>query len=168
MFFSTNSEKLDPNHKKKYNKVLERYCNFYDIFEFMTKDNSDLETAYLMKYYLDEFYKKSDINNAKYRLEELIKEFRQCPVKQMNQFANTLSKWKYEIVNSFIRVDGKRITNGIIENRNKSIKLLKHSSNGYLNWSRFRNRIMFSLNPDATYHMYPINNKKDEIMIPSK
>ena len=168
MFFSTNSEKLDPNCKKKYNSVLERYCNYYDIFEFMTKDNSELDLAYLMKYRLDEFYKKSDINNAKARLEELIKEFRECPVKQMNQFADTLSKWKYEIINSFIRVDGKRITNGIIENRNKSIKLLKHSSNGYLNWSRFRNRIMFCLNPDTTYHMYPISNRKNEIMTSSK
>lgn len=49
----------------------------------------------------------------------------------------------------------------LIENRNKSIKLLKHSSNGYLNWHRFKMRIMCSLNNDSTYHMYPIKNKRD-------
>lgn len=76
----------------------------------------------------------------------------------MRDFANILTKWKREIVNSFIRADGKRISNGIIENRNKSIKLLKHSSNGYLNWHRFRNRVMYCLNDDAAYHMYPIKN----------
>ena len=80
---------------------------------------------------------------------------------EMIEFGNTLSKWKYEIVNSFVPANGRRISNGLIENRNKAIKLLKHSSNGYLNWNRFRTRIMFSLNNDTTYHMYPINNKGD-------
>ena len=34
----------------------------------------------------------------------------------------------------------------IVENRNKTIKLIKHASNGYLNWERFRNRILYTLN----------------------
>ena len=38
------------------------------------------------------------------------------------------------------------MNNGLIENRNKSIKLLKHSSNGYTNWDRFRARVLYSLN----------------------
>lgn len=41
----------------------------------------------------------------------------------------------------------------IVENRNKSIKLIKHASNGYLNWERFRNKILFSLNSDTTYYL---------------
>lgn len=94
----------------------------------------------------------------KKNIDELITLFKSSPIKEMKDFANTLTKWKREIVNSFIRADGKRISNGIIENRNKSIKLLKHSSNGYLNWHRFKNRVMYCLNDDATYHMYPIKN----------
>ena len=80
-------------------------------------------------------------------------------IKEMMDFGNTLVKWKYEIVNSFVPANGRRISNGLIENRNKSIKLLKHSSNGYLNWHRFKTRIMYSLNKDSTYHLYPIKNK---------
>lgn len=75
-------------------------------------------------------------------------------------FGNTLVKWKYEIVNSFVPANGRRISNGLIENRNKSIKLLKHSSNGYLNWHRFKTRIMYSLNKDSTYHLYPIKTRR--------
>ena len=43
------------------------------------------------------------------------------------------------------------MNNALIENRNKSIKLLKHSSNGYTNWDRFRNRVLFCLNEDSTF-----------------
>ena len=35
----------------------------------------------------------------------------------------------------------------------------KANSNGYRNWERFRNRVMYVLNDDATYYMYP--KKKD-------
>ena len=75
-------------------------------------------------------------------------------IKEMMDFGNTLVKWKYEIVNSFVPANGRRISNGLIENRNKSIKLLKHSSNGYLNWHRFKTRIMYSLNKDSTSVSY--------------
>lgn len=63
-------------------------------------------------------------------IEELIISFRNSQIKEMMDFGNTLVKWKYEIVNSFVPANGRRISNGLIENRNKSIKLLKHSSNG--------------------------------------
>ena len=78
----------------------------------------------------------------------------------MNEFGNTIVRWKNEIINSFIKVNPektKRVNNGIIENRNKTIKNIKHNSNGYRNWERFRNSVMYVLNDDATYYMYPKN-----------
>ena len=149
----------DPNVEKKYNKALRTYHNYYSLHSCILDNDPILENIPLLKNELDNFYKNSNIETAKKNIETLIKEFNQSSIKEMNNFSNTLIKWKYEIINSFITVDQKRITNGIIENRNKSIKLLKHSSNGYLNWSRFRNRILFSLNKDATYHMYPIKKR---------
>ena len=70
-------------------------------------------------------------------------------------FANTLTNWKKGIINSFIIVDDKtnrKMNTAIVENRNKSIKLLKHASNGYLNWERFRNRILYTLNEDTNFY----------------
>lgn len=71
---------------------------------------------------------------------------------ELQIFADTLIRWKQEIINSFLIIPGtqKRLNNGLIENRNKSIKLLKHSSNGYTNWSRFRNRVLYTLNDDTS------------------
>lgn len=163
MFFTNDNRIFDPNVEKIYNHVLEGYYNYYDIFDFMVKHDSILDLAYDLKYELDEFYRKSTEKNALQKIEELIISFRDSQIKEMADFGNTLSKWKYEIVNSFVPANGRRISNGLIENRNKSIKLLKHSSNGYLNWHRFKTRIMYSLNNDSTYHMYPIRNKGDYI-----
>lgn len=148
----------DPNVEKKYNKALGTYHNYYSLYSSIIENDPILENAVILKSELDDFYKNSTIETAKANIELLIREFNQSTIKEMNNFSNTLIKWKYEIINSFTVVNNKRITNGIIENRNKSIKLLKHSSNGYLNWKRFRNRIMFSLNKDSTYHMYPIRD----------
>lgn len=163
MFFTNDNRIFDPNEKKVYNHVLEGYYNYYDLFDFMVKHDSVLDLAYDLKYELDQFYSRSTEKNALSKIEELIVSFKSSQIKEMIEFGNTLSKWKYEIVNSFVPANGRRISNGLIENRNKSIKLLKHSSNGYLNWHRFRTRIMYSLNNDSTYHMYPIKNKGDFI-----
>ncbi|MBS5116238.1 MAG: transposase [Erysipelotrichaceae bacterium] len=128
--------------------MVKNRFNYYSLYSSIIENDPILENAVLSKSELDDFYKNSTIETAKANIELLIREFNQSPIKEMNNFSNTLIKWKYEIINSFTVVNNKRITNGIIENRNKSIKLLKHSSNGYLNWKRFRNRIMFSLNKD--------------------
>ncbi len=74
-------------------------------------------------------------------------------------------RWKNEIINSFIivytsRKDGKlievKINNGITENKNRTLKRLKNNSNGYKNWDRFRNRSLYVLNENDTYHLNPI------------
>lgn len=51
------------------------------------------------------------------------------------------------------------MTNAIIENKNAIIKCVKKNANGYTNWERFRNRIMYVLDPKATYSLYPIQNE---------
>lgn len=160
-----NDIKLDPNDEKKYNSVLQGYYNYYDIFDYMIHIDKSLDIAVDMKDMIVSFYSKCSYENAEKELNSIIKELRSCSVPQLSTFADTLSKWKYEIVNSFIIIDkktGKRINNGLIENRNKSIKCIKHNSNGYLNWSRFRNRILYTLNDDATFHMYPMFKKEDD------
>ena len=76
----------------------------------------------------------------------------------MSSFASTLNKWKKEIVNSlriYSELNNRTISNAIIENRNKIIKNVKHNSNGYHNWNRFRNRLMYVLTPDAGYRIIP-------------
>ena len=91
-------------------------------------------------------------------LEELIKRFRECTIVELSSFASTLNKWKKEIVNSlrvYSELNHRTVSNAIIENRNKIIKNVKHNANGYRNWERFRNRLMYVLIPEAGYRIIP-------------
>lgn len=169
VLFSQKDNLLDPNKEKKFNRVMNQYMNLYDIYEYIINNNDELDTVCYLYSQLHNFYRKNTYETAKEQLEELIDMMKSSQIAEMEQLANTMVKWKKEIVNSFIIVDRKinkdgkeyvkKINNGIIENRNKSIKLIKHSSNGYTNWQRFRNRVMYSLNSDSTFRLYPRKKK---------
>lgn len=150
LLFSGNPEYTDPNRKKKYNSVLGRYCNFYDLYEMLLSTDPLLKEAVEIRDDLHLFYSQCQHANAKDELEKLIITCRTSNIKMIQDFANTLVNWKQEIINSFIIIPSinKKMNNGLIENRNKTIKLLKHSSNGYTNWSRFRKRVLYTLNDD--------------------
>lgn len=163
LLFSSNNKILDDNMEKKFNNRLGIYCNYADLYDYMIHLSNDLEIACTLQNEVKYFYDHCNQENAKEKINELIVDFRNCPVPNVSQFANVLSRWKNEIINSFIIVDKKsnrRMNTAIVENRNKTIKLIKHASNGYLNWERFRNRILLSLNDDATFYLTTI--KKGE------
>ena len=139
---------FDPNDEKKFNRKLNRYLNQYDIYQLILQIDPILKEAIEIKDDIHYFYRHNTYDNAESRLNELIIMCRTSNVVPLQKFSNTLTQWKSEIINSFIKIPSlnKKMNNGLIENRNKSIKLLKHSSNGYTNWDRFRARVLYSLN----------------------
>ena len=58
-------------------------------------------------------------------------------------------KWKINIKNSFIRINGKRLSNGPMEGINSRIKTMMKSANGFRNFNRFRNRVIYSINKNV-------------------
>lgn len=146
-----NEERIsDPNCEKKFNKVLNRYCNLNDIFHMIMEIDPLLSEAVNLKDIIHSFYRNTLYQDAKEELESIIVLCRTSNVKGLQDFSNTLCEWKQEIINSFIKIPSinRKMNNGLIENKNKSIKLLKHSSNGYTNWNRFRARVLYSINGD--------------------
>ena len=81
-----------------------------------------------------------------------------CPmhtkIPEFISLASTLSNWKQEIANSFVLFDGFRVSNGPIEGRNSLIKKVLKLANGYSNFTRFRNRVMYCLNRFSS-HSFP-------------
>ena len=136
----------------------------------MLSIDEELETASNLKDQVVYFYNHCNYDNAKKKLEEIEAEVAKAQNEaekvneEMSPFTNTLINWKNEIINSFIIVDNKskrRMNTAIVENRNKTIKLIKHASNGYLNWERFRNRILYTLNDDTTYYFACIRKDRN-------
>lgn len=155
MIFSKNKDILDPGKEKKMNHALGQYCNLYDLFTLLENTNEDMTEMINLKDELYDFYSNSTYEEAKTRINDLIIHFRSSAVPELVPFANTLTQWKPEIINSFIIIPGinKKMNNALIENRNKTIKLLKHSSNGYTYWKRFRNRVLFTINEDEKFKL---------------
>ena len=170
---TSKTELLNPNQSKRYNHKLKGYYNYDDLLRMMTSYDPILEEAVNLKDALDYFYTHCTYHTADEKLNELIRLFSSSSIKELCEFSSTLNHWHREIVNSFITVltvidkNNKerhlRIHNAIIESRNKAIKHLKHNSNGYLNWERFRNRVLFSLNNDTTFYLYPPVDRKGDV-----
>lgn len=167
---------FDPDAPKKMNQHFHKYLNYYDIRNMVLDIDEELTEAWSLKDKLVDFYNTCTFEDAEKHLNEIIKEFKISSVTEIKEFSKTLTKWKNEIINSFYilgyeyKVDSeqghvdaqyKKMNNAIIENRNSIIKILKKNANGYTNWTRFRNRILYVLDSDSTYSLYPINKKKE-------
>lgn len=165
---------FDENRTKYFNKKLNKFANFADIREEMEKI-PNIKEIWDLKDDLDKFYATNTYESAPEALTELIKKFKKSKIPEMNSIGGTLSNWKQEVINSFLVVKleyeindktgevtriPKHISNAIIENRNAIIKCVKKNANGYRNWDRFRNRIMYVLDPKATYALNPMYQSK--------
>lgn len=101
-------------------------------------------------------------------------EFASSPVGEMNEFAALLIRWENEILNSFIPFRMEYVTNrsgksfwktrrlnsSLVENKNRVIQTLKRNANGFTNWKRFCNRVLYVLDPSVTFSI-PSNPKEE-------
>lgn len=165
-------EIFDPNIPRKYNKKLNKYCNYNDLLTMILDIDPKLKEAYNLKFFLNNFYDTATIITARTDIETLISKMYDSSISEFNEFGNTLRQWKQEIIISFNLIEeriykqdpktGKTVAetkwrkanNAIAENRNKVIKQLKHNANGFHNWERFRTRALYVLNDDATYRIF--------------
>jgi len=118
----------------------------YRILHYMLELDPTIKEAYLLKDAYLEFNKYSKFDEAKELLDELIDDFHRSNIKEMNEFGRLLYRWRKEIINSFIRINGKRLSNGKIERTNRQIKTLFNNAYGFRNFYRTRNRCMFVIN----------------------
>lgn len=164
LFYTSNQYYFDPNTKKKYNKVFQKYMNYLDIYDHMIHCNEDLEKALFLKDDFETFFKTCTYDDAGEALDNLIRDFKASHIDEMKHFAGTLAQWRNEIINSFIPInsDNELVNNSRIESVNKKIKTLKRCANGYRSFSRLRNRIMYVCNRNATYSLSPIKRKENK------
>ena len=95
----------------------------------------------------------------------MIKRFKHTQVEESISVAQTLSSWKEEILNSFIWINNRRISNGPVEGKNNYIKKILSNANGMTNFQSARNRILYSQNK---YEKYDLNIEyNDSIKIKS-
>jgi transposase len=121
----------------------------YKVIDEMLNLSDELKAAYELKEEYRNFNSSATIDNAKEWLDELIIKFKSSRIPDYIPFWSLLQNWHDEIINSFNRINGHRISNGPMERVNRDIKTILGISFGCTNFNRVRNRIMFSLNPNS-------------------
>ena len=146
---------------KFYNRKLHGWYDKHSIRKIILNIDPKLKLAYELYLKYIEFNMTPSYEKACEEIEEIIESFFCSGIKQFIDIAKTLSHWKEYILNSFIRVESadkktqRRLSNGPIEGINSIIEKINVNGNGYTNFFRFRNRIIFSINKNV-----PIKFKK--------
>lgn len=142
------------SYERKKNRHFRYYTSENEILDMMLLIDPLLKKAYtLVQKYLS-FNKRNyngDLEAVRNDLTALINDYRLAVNEDFHNLAATLENWKEEIIASFSIVNGKRVSNGPIEGRNSLAKKVLKLANGYSNFQRFRNRIMYSLNKLAAH-----------------
>ncbi len=108
----------------------------HELLKRTLKIDRELNDAYELYHqyvrFNDTFY--DDRSKVLDDLNEIINGYRISGIREFRQLADTLNNWKAEIVNSFDRYKGVRVSNGPIEGRNSLIKKILRIANGYSNF----------------------------------
>lgn len=133
----------------------------HEILEYIFTIDKRLEIAYHLLHEYRNFNQTATIENAEEWLDEVIQKFIRSGIKQYEKVWKMLKNWRLEIVNSFNKINGFRITNGSMERVNRDVKTMFRLSFGSTNFERMRNRIMFAINKDAPI-LYNRKNKTNK------
>ena len=136
------------------------YLDEHQIVDYMLSIDADLKAGYELLNEYRNYNSCATTINAEEWLDELIIKFHNSTLEEFHKAYKLLKNWRQEIINSFNRVNGFIISNGGMERANRDIKTIISHSFGFTNFARFRNRVMYCKNKDATILVYRKDKKK--------
>lgn len=149
-----NSSDLDRENymdlRRYYATLGTRYIRQHVLVSQLIADDPELEVAYMLKNEYSEINQTATAENISRRLDAYIDDLKVYNIKEFRSVRRTLIKWHDEIINSFDKLDERRLSNGPAESTNSRIKLIKSTGNGYRNFERFKLRILYSLNDGSS------------------
>lgn len=149
-----NSSNLDSfgfiDLKRYYSFIGSRYITKKALIEKLISIDPELELSYRLKENYLYLNSSATYDTALIMIDSFLKDILLYDIYEFKFVYRTISNWKEEILNSFLFHNGRRISNGPIENLNSRIKLIKRNGNGYGNFDRFRLRCLYSLNPNSS------------------
>ena len=141
------------DNEPRYNKRLNRYVNLRDIRDIVFNAFEELKAAYELKEYYIRLNAETTLEEAPKVIDEAIEYFESCGIEEYEEFYKMLTNWHEEIIDSFTLTNGKRINNSYMESKNRVLSRLIFNANGFKNFERTRNRMLYCLNPDDTFRL---------------
>ena len=148
-FFTRNYENI--YDKPIYIKKLRASWNKDEIRKYLLHIDPSLKEAYYLKEQYREFNFSAQYETCDAEFSDLRLKFLNSDLEEFREFGKLISRWQENMKNSFIRVEGRRLSNGPIEGVNSRIKTIMRNANGYKSFERLRNRIMYSINKDMPF-----------------
>ena len=142
------------SYKKHFIKKTGQMMSCNLIVEEMLELDSELKLAYELLHEYRLFNSKATEANCAEWFDKLVLKFQESKINEYVQAWKLLLNWRKEILNSFKKIGDYRVSNGPMERANRDIKTLFRSSFGSRNFTRMRNRIMYSINQDCAI-LYP-------------
>ena len=139
------------DNEPKYNKRLGEYVNYRGIRDILFESFPILEIAFELKEYYIALNSQTTLKTAQIKIDEAIRIFADCGIEEYEEFHTLLVNWREEIINSFTVIGDKRINNSYIESKNRLVSKLIYNANGFKNFERTRNRILYCLNKDDKF-----------------
>lgn len=169
IYKSPNDPCFDINRKRGYNQHFKREMNYYDFKQCLLSLSPSLSEVCALRGMLTDLYDYQSPREGHEFMNSMIKEFETSSFDEMKHFGRTLNKWRREILNSLIVVEkfdevqkdgsvksrNRRLHNGVIERKNKTIKILKNTANGFTNFKRFRARVLYVLRAQPSFSLDP-------------
>ena len=149
---------LDYIHTR-FDCILGYHTTDRNLVDIILKIDNRLSMAYAIKEDYMEFNEETEESfpgreKKEKRLDQLIMKCLASELSPMISFGRMLASWKEEILNSFTWINGKRASNGPIEGKNSYIKKILSNANGFSNFKRARNRIIYSQNRYEKYSIH--------------
>ena len=150
-----NRKELEFERKQK-NSALGYSITERDLVDLILDINPTLKAAYQLK---EKYIFFSSIEESQFiskeqketELSSIIQDMFHSNIHEFQDCAKTLKNWQKEILNSFVWVDGRRLSNGPIEGKNTYIKKIISNANGLNNFERARNKFLYSQNLYETF-----------------
>ena len=139
------------DNEARYNRSLGRYVNYRQIRDIMFDNFPKLEAAYNLKELYIIYNATKNLEEAAAKFDVIKQYFVDSRIDEYDEFITLMTNWKQEIINSFTKIDGRRINNSYIESKNRQLEHLMNNANGYTNFQRTRNRILYCLNKRDTF-----------------
>ena len=160
----TDLRKVDLDNEPQYNSRFRCKLNRRQIMDMLLKLSPILEEAYFLKERYRSFNRNMSYEEALENYDVIVKDFEDCDIPEYREFVSILKNWKTEILNSFRRpYDDHKLSNAFCENINGKIRDYLSVSRGIANFTRFRKRILYALNPKIFYSLSSVlsSDKKE-------
>lgn len=141
---------LDNNGK--YNSRFKKHINKRDILNMILDINENLSLGYRLKEMYLDFNDRATPENAREWFDFLYETFSESQIPEYDEFVNLMAHWKEEIIRSFNRpYENRKQSNALSETINGNIGKYLSVSNGIINFTRFRKRVLYALNHRIMY-----------------